>query len=290
MDDPRFVLRLNAGVHAVFRDLLAKLLIRKPVQIGAGHRLGLVGDDSQLFGNGHRRIPVIAGNHDRADSRAAAFRNRGLDLRTDGVDHAGQTQKHQILLQIFRRVVRGFFSPVPFRNGEDAQRPVRHGLVAVQNFLPFCVGHGQDFSILSIMRAAGKQRVRRALCVLNKGRSCPVNGGHHLSGGIKGRFVNARILFLEIPLFCADGTGEIHQRALGRFALGLILIVQHRVGTQRHHRRDGKRLANVLHDGHFVLRQRARFIGADNLCAAERLDGGQAANDGVFPGHFRHAD
>ena len=42
LDDPRFVLRLNAGVHAVFRNLLAKLLIRKPVQIGAGHRLGLV--------------------------------------------------------------------------------------------------------------------------------------------------------------------------------------------------------------------------------------------------------
>ena len=140
------------------------------------------------------------------------------------------------------------------------------------------------------MRAAGKQRVRRAFCVLNKALAALVNGGHHLSGGIKGGFVNARILFLEIPLFRYDGAGEIHQRALGRFALGLILVVQHRVGAKRHRRRDGKCLANVLHDGHFVLRQRARFIGADYLRAAKRLDGGQAANDGVFPGHFRHTD
>ena len=140
------------------------------------------------------------------------------------------------------------------------------------------------------MRAAGKQRVRRALCILNKALAGIVNGGHHFPGGIKGRFVNAGILFLEIPFFGSDGAGEIHQRAFGRFALGLILIVQHRVGAQRHRRRDGKRLADVLHDGHFVLRQRARFVGADHLRAAERLDGGQAANDGVLTGHFRHAD
>ena len=284
------MLRLNAGVHAIFRDPLAELLIRKPVQLGAGNSLGFVGDDSQLLGNRHRCIPMIAGNHDRADSRAATFRNRGLDLRADGVDHAGQPQKHQIPLQIFRRVVFGLFRPVPLCDGEDAQRPVRHGLVAVQDFPPLRFRHGQDFSAFKIVRAAGKQRVRRALCVLNKALAALVNGGHHLSGGVKGRFVNARGLFLEVPLFRADGAGEIHQRALGRLALSLILIVQHRVGAQRHRRRDGKRLADVLHDGHFVLRQRARFVGADHLRAAERLDSGQAANDGVFPGHFRHAD
>ncbi len=41
---------------------------------------------------------------------------------------------------------------------------------------------------------------------------------------------------------------------------------------------------------HFVRRQSSSFIGADEVDAPERLDGGEAFNDGVLAGHAHHAE
>ena len=49
--------------------------------------------------------------------------------------------------------------------------------------------------------------------------------------------------------------------------------------AERHRRGEQRRIARVLHDGHFVLRQRAGLIRTDHLCAAERLHRRQAALD-----------
>ena len=46
----------------------------------------------------------------------------------------------------------------------------------------------------------------------------------------------------------------------------------------------------MLHHGHFVLRQGAGFIRADNLRASKRLHRGQFADDRVALGHIGHTD
>ena len=46
----------------------------------------------------------------------------------------------------------------------------------------------------------------------------------------------------------------------------------------------------MIHDGHFVLRQSARFVRTDDLRAPKRFHGGQALDDGFFLRHFGHPE
>src|SRR5699024_3289287 len=111
-DDAHLVLRLHTGVNAVLLDGLADLAVGDFVQLSAGDGLAGVGDDAQLLGNGHGGVLVVAGDHDGADAGLAALLDGGLDLGTDRVNHAGQAQEAQILLQIGGVVAGGLFGPV----------------------------------------------------------------------------------------------------------------------------------------------------------------------------------
>ncbi len=125
------------------------------------------------------------------------------------------------------------------------------------------------------------------------------------------------------PRLLQPGLARGHQqRALGRVALdapGTALLAQHRVVAQqpgaqqlfqrRRQRRQRlacladlalRRVAHAAHLGayasgpqalhrHFVARERAGFVGADHGRAAQGLDRGQVADDGVAPGHAAHA-
>ena len=65
------------------------------------------------------------------------------------------------------------------------------------------------------------------------------------------------------------------------FALGRVAR-----STERHTPAGGDDGAH----GHLVLRQRAGLVGGDDARRAERLDGGQVADDRVSPSHALHAD
>ena len=66
----------------------------------------------------------------------------------------------------------------------------------------------------------------------------------------------------------ARGLGQAHDLGFGESRVD---------GRHAHHHR-------------LVGRQRAGLVGADHRRAAERLDGGQLAHDGVAPGHAVHAE
>ena len=92
------MLGLNTGVHAVFLHSLVHLFVGDLVQLSAGDRLRSILDDAQLFGDGNSGVFVVTGDHDRTDAGRATFLDGGFYFGTDRVDHAGQTQKDQILL------------------------------------------------------------------------------------------------------------------------------------------------------------------------------------------------
>ena len=64
--------------------------------------------------------------------------------------------------------------------------------------------------------------------------------------------------------------------------------VAHRGVAHAAHVEHMARAHHALH-GHLVACQRAGLVGADHRDRAQRLDGGQAADDGVAPGHALHA-
>ena len=92
------MLGLNTGVDAVFIDDPVKLIVAEPVELTPLYGLRSVVDNAKLTRDGDGGVLVVAGYHDRADTGAAAFVDRGLDLRTDRVDHAGQADEAQFML------------------------------------------------------------------------------------------------------------------------------------------------------------------------------------------------
>ena len=260
------------------------------VQLGAGDGLAGVGDDAQLLGDGHGGVLVVAGDHHGADAGLTALHDGGLDLGTDRVDHAGQAQEAQILLQEGRLVAGGLFSPVALGGGQDAQGLVGHVLVGGQDLGALGVGHGQGLAVLQVGGAALEHLVGGALGVLDVGAAGGVDGAHHLAGRIEGRLVHTGLGGGQLALGQALLGRKVDQGGLGGLAFGLALVVQVGVVAQGHGGGQGGGLAHVLDHGHLVLGQGAGLIRADDLGAAQGLDGGQAADDGVAVAHVGHAD
>ena len=93
---------LNSRIYREFGNLFYKLFVCKLIKIGAEYSFRRIGNDAELSAYGNSRISVVSGNHNRAYSRLAAFLYSRLDLGTDRVNHAGQTDKDKILLKIRR--------------------------------------------------------------------------------------------------------------------------------------------------------------------------------------------
>ena len=118
-----------------------------------------------------------------------------------------------------------------------------------------------------------------------------MDGGHHFAHRVERSFAYARILLHELRLRHPVFGGVVDERAFRRLADGFVRIgVERRVRAERH--RGFERLfvvRRVLDDGHLVLRQSARLVGADYLRAAERLDGCELADYRVSARHVRDA-
>ena len=284
------MLGLDAGVDAVLLDGLADLAVGDLIQLGAGDGLAGVGDDAQLLGDGHGGVLVVAGDHDGADAGLTAFHDGGLDLGTDRVDHAGQAQEAEILLQIGGLVPGGLFGPVPLGGGQHAEGLVGHLLVGLQDLFPLGVGHGQNLALFEIAGAALEDFIGGALGVLDIGAARSVDGAHHLAGGIEGRLVHPGLGGGQLTLGKALLGRKVHQGGLGGLALGLTLVVQVGVVAQGHGSGQGGSLAQMLDHRHLVLGQGAGLIGTDDLGAAQGFHGGQTADDGVALAHVGDAD
>ena len=235
---------------------------------------------------------MVAGNHDRANSGFPALLNCRLDLGTNGVDHAGQAQITELLLQVFRLIAIRRRLPASLCAAKDSQSLIRHGLIGSQNFLTLFLGHGQDFLPVPPAFAAAEHLVRRALGELNDGSlRHPVYRRHHLSSGVKGRFSNTGIILLHLGFRQPQCGAVVDQRALRGFTLGLTVSAQNRIRAQLHgQRQPGNICAVVVYHGHFILGQGAGFIRADDLRAAQSFHCGELTDNGLVGGHFRHTD
>ena len=270
-----------------------ELLVAHAIQLRAGDRLQVAGQDAQLLGNGGGGVHMVARNHDRADAGAAAFDDRGLDFRAHRIDHAGQADKAQLLFEKVRLFAFRRRGPLAPGGGQHAQRAVGHVLVGGQDLPAQLVRHGNGLAVRpEAVRALLEHFVRRALGKLDdEAGRIAVDGAHHLASAVKGRFPNAGQLLLEPVLVERELGRPGDQRGLRRLAGHVAVRVQLRVGAERHGGCEQRLvLAERIDDGHAVLRQRAGLVRADDLCAAERLHSGQPADDGVAARHVRHAD
>ena len=285
------MLRLHTGIDAEVLHGFVQFLVAEIIQRAAGDGLGGVLDNAQLLGNSNGGVLMVAGDHHRADAGIAALHNSGLDFRTHRVDHAGQTDEAQLLLQHLRLDLLGqAVAPQSLRGSQHTQGLIGHGLIGGKDLAALFLGHGEDGALFLITGAALQHFVRRALGILNEAGIHLMDGGHHLAGGIKRRFRHAGLPFFQTVFGQLTGSAEVHQRGLRRLTLGCTGLVQIGVVAKCHSGGQQLGVAHVLHHGHLILRQRAGLIRTDDLRTAQRLHGGQAANHGVMMAHLGHTD
>ena len=284
------VLGLDAGVDGYILELAVELLVAHLVELAAGDGFGVRGEYAELAGYGHGGVYVVAGYHYRADTGAAALLDGGLYLRAHRVYHAGEADKDEVVLEAGGTAVGGYFRPLALARREDAQRPVGHGLVGGEYLGALGVGHGLYLSVFEVADAELEHLVGSALGVLYDAVRGLVDGAHHLAHGVEGSLADARLRGLEAGLSEPEAVRVVDEGALGRLADGLSVIVLLRVGAEAHRRgEEGLVVAVVVDDGHLVLGERTGLVRAYDLGAAEGLDGGQAADYSVAPGHVGDA-
>ena len=290
IDDAHLMLRLHTGVDPVAAHCLLHLLIGDGVQFCAGNGLGGVLDDAQFPGNGHSGILVVTGDHHRTDAGGTALGDRRLDLRTHRVDHTHQAHKAQLLLQLLRLIGSRLFIPDPLGGGQHTQSLVCHALVLCQDLRPLFLGHGQRLAVGPILGAALQHLVRGALGILDKAVLGGVDGGHHLTAGVKGGLVHTGGSCGQLGLGQPLGSRKVHQCGLGGLAFCLAVLAQVCVVAQGQGGSQALGVAQVLHHGHLILGQGAGLIRADHLGAAQGLHSGQAADHCIALAHIGNAD
>ena len=282
VDNAGLVFGLYARVNRDAAEHLFKLRVAHRGQLRAGDCALAAFENAQLLGDRRCRVDVVAGDHDRADARTVTFFDRCLDFRAHGVDHADQPDKAELVFQR-RRFGRGGRAVVGAQGScQHAQRAVCHCLVRRENLRAHILGHRHLVPVLDVARAAAQNLVRRALGVLHHAAAGIMQRGHHLAPAVKRRFAHAREFAFQLGLFQPQLCRIGNQRCLGRLAGDAAVGIQLRVGAERHRR--GKQafvFAVVIHHGHLILRQRAGFVRADDLRAAQRLHRGQTADDGI---------
>ncbi len=235
---------------------------------------------------------MVARNHHGTDSGGLAQRDGVFHLRTNRVNHPRHADIRQILFQSLRGGIFRQRIVLSVRREQHTQRFIRHFLVLSENRLAVVLGHGTRLAAVEYVGAAAQNLVRRAFGILHKpAPGTLVYGGHHLAHGVKRRLRHAREFFLNLVFFEPQPRRVRHKRRLGGLARDGLVGVQNGVAAQRHRLRQQLFVrARVLHDRHFILRQRTRFVAADDLRAAQSLHGGELANHGAALGHIRHAD
>ena len=135
------MLWLNTGINGKFGDPAGEFLVAQIVQLRACDGLVRGGNDPQLHSDGYGSILVVSGDHNGTDPGFPAFCNGGLHFRTHGIDHAGEADVSQILLQEFRFCAFRHGGPVSFCSAEDTEGAVGHGFIGGQDRGADLIGH-----------------------------------------------------------------------------------------------------------------------------------------------------
>ena len=229
---------------------------------------------------------MVAGDHNGSDAGRSALNDGILYLRTYRVDHTGQAQEAQVTLQPGRVVLLGFIIITAERAGQHTQSLVGHRLISAQDLLPHFLRQRHFFSILQTGGAAIQDHVGRALGILHKGSSRAVHRGHHLAAGIKRRLSHTGKLRLQQRLGQFQLICPIDQRYLGGFT-GSSLFGEFCITAQCHCCSCTLFVITVvIHYGHFILRQRAGFVGTDDLRTTQRFYRSKATDNGATLGHI----
>ena len=292
LDDARLVLGLDAGVHAVVLDVRVELLVAHAVEVGTGNGMAAIGDDSQLLGNGHGGVDMVARDHDGANTGVVGLADGVGDLGADRVNHAGQAAEDQVVLERSGAAVARDLGVGAACQRQHAQGLVGHGLVGGHELGATLLGQRNDPVAVVDMGAQADHHVGRALGVL---LILAVQGlddhGHHLTARVERGLAHARVLGSQASK--TSLAGIVDERALSRLTNGLAqVLVPLGIGAQRHTGQELllRRSELVLDDGHLVLGKGTGLVGADGLRAAKGLDGRELADNRLALGHFGHAE
>ena len=291
LDDAGLVLRLDAGVHAVVLDVRVEFLVAHAIEVGTGDGLAAIGDDTQLLGDGHGGVDVVARNHDGANTGVVRLADSVGHLGTDRVDHAGQAAEDQVVLERGGAAVARDLGIGAACQRQHAQGLVGHGLVGGHELGTTLLGQGDDLIALVDVGAQADHHVGRALGVL---LVLAVQGlddhRHHLTTRVERGLAHTRMLGSQASK--TSLAGIVDERALSRLAHGLAqLLVPLGIGAQGHASQELLlgRSELVLDDGHLILGKGAGLVRADGLRAAEGLDSRKLADNRLALGHLGHA-
>ena len=233
---------------------------------------------------------MVACDHNRTNAGTSAFYNRVLDLGTDGIDHTAKSHEAEIALKIVSFKACRYGVVCSLCTGKNTESLVCHFFVCLQNGRLVLLCHRNGLAVLEVVCTSADDNVGCALGVLDSAVIKLVNGRHHLSSRVEGGFSKARELFFQVVFFQIQLICPSNESCLGRLTRDVSVGVKLGVTAESH--RHGKLffvLSKVVNNGHLVLCQSTRLVGADDLCAAEGFHGGQTANDGVTLGHIGHA-
>ena len=113
---------------------------------------------------------------------------------------------------------------------------------------------------------------------------------HHLTHRVERNFSDPRLRNQKLGLFNLVFRCEVHECTLCRFADRISVLTGLGVVAERHSRCEKVFVSReIFDDGHLVLCERPRFVGAYDLCAAECLDRSELSDDSRTLRHLGNA-
>ena len=295
LDDLNLVLGRDASEDVRGVDFLLESLFVEGVDLIAAHALVDVIGDAEILGDGKGSVLVVAGDHDGTDSGLLESTDGRLGFRPFGIDHADHAFVDEVCLaQSFAAVVE------TIGEGKDTEGLGSHlGGSPVDGF-DVLRGDGTHLSVdVDVFRML-EDGVQGAFGIDDLSAVEHVFRRHHLADGIKGELIDARLTRrLCLFLFDAESIGIVEKGKLGGIAISV--AVDGGIGAQHHSRGKeirGDGLVGIvddtvlidLLDGHPVLGQRARLVGADDRDRAESFDGRKLTDDRIDLDHLADAE
>ena len=318
-DGPELVLGRDPGVDRHPLDGRLELGVAEAVDILAGQGLRVFAVKAELAGDGHGRVPVVAGDHHRPYARHPALGHGLPDLGPRRVDHGHEPGEGQVLFDRLGLIGMGLLVEGPVSDGQDAQGLVRIGVVGLHD--PVAVGDVERplRAVLEDEAAVVEQEVRGALGEHRHVLVGPADDAHLLALRVERKLLDELegVFLLPFPdaglgrgaedgdlrRVAEDGGLSVLDGQLGVVAedpddqgldqvgvdarvddfRSLAELAEGVVARARH--LEGVARGPDGQDGHLVFGQGARLVRADDRGAAQGLDRGQLADEDMAPDH-----
>ena len=227
INNANLVLRLNTCVNANCLNALLKLFVRNLIKLCTGNCLRAIGNNAQLNCNSNGCINMVTCNHNGAHTSFMSLCNSALNLRTNWVNHARESNKDHVMLKSSWVIALwSFCSPVTTSRCHNTKCLVSHRLVLNQNLRASLVGEVNNAITCHNLGAAGKYLVRRTLSVLyNLARPGTHHNRHHLTNRVKGRLADARARRSKVTCGVSKFCSVCNKSSLSRLTLCNLLRI-----------------------------------------------------------------